>query len=124
MPKVESSTRYRLRKLSWIWSCVEQNANRQGWTTTSIPICHNHNRENVGLPDCQKELSTGFTTASTLVSEVLGQRDEHGLLRFQKQAAGHQLLIIDELGFVPLSKPVAKLLFELTPSVTNAAPHQ
>ena len=32
--------------------------------------------------------------------------------RFQKQLAKYQLLIIDELGFVPLSKTGAGLLFE------------
>jgi DNA replication protein DnaC len=40
-------------------------------------------------------------------------RDERRLLRLQKQMAGHKLLIIDELGFVPLSKTGAELLFEL-----------
>ena len=30
-------------------------------------------------------------------------RDERRLLRLQKQMASHKLLIIDELGFVPLS---------------------
>src|SRR3546814_18966942 len=38
---------------------------------------------------------------------------ERRLLRFQKQRAAYQLLIIDELGFVPLSKTGAELLFEL-----------
>ncbi len=40
-------------------------------------------------------------------------RDERRLLRLQKQLANHRLLIIDELGFVPLSKTGAELLFEL-----------
>lgn len=40
-------------------------------------------------------------------------RDERRLLRFQKQMAGYKLLIIDELGFVPLSKTGAELLFEM-----------
>ncbi len=35
------------------------------------------------------------------------------LLRFQKQLARKKLLIIDELGFVPLSKTGAELLFEV-----------
>lgn len=35
------------------------------------------------------------------------------MLRFQKQVAGYKLLIIDELGFVPLSQTGAELLFEL-----------
>ena len=34
-------------------------------------------------------------------------------LRFQKQIASYELLIVDELGFVPLSKTGAELLFEM-----------
>ena len=67
----------------------------------------------LGLAACQKGLSVGFTTASALVSEMMEARDERRLLRFQKQMAGYKLLIIDELGFVPLSKTGAELLFEL-----------
>ena len=40
-------------------------------------------------------------------------RDERRLLRLQKKLVNHKLLIIDELGFVPLSKTGAELLFEL-----------
>ena len=40
-------------------------------------------------------------------------RDERRLLRLQKNMANYKLLIIDELGFVPLSKTGAELLFEL-----------
>ena len=67
----------------------------------------------LGLAACQKGLSVGFTTAAALVSEMMEARDERRLLRFQKQMASCQLLIIDELGFVPLSKTGAELLFEL-----------
>lgn len=39
--------------------------------------------------------------------------EECRLLRLQKQMAGYKLLIIDELGFVPLSNTGAELMFEL-----------
>ncbi|MFQ5914670.1 MAG: IS21-like element helper ATPase IstB [Nitrospinota bacterium] len=67
----------------------------------------------LGLAACQKGLSVGFTTAAALVNELLEARDEKRLLRLQKQLAGYKLLIIDELGFVPLSKTGAELLFEV-----------
>ena len=67
----------------------------------------------LGLAACQKGLSVGFTTAAALVHELMEARDERRLLRLQKQMAGHKLLIIDELGFVPLTKTGAELLFEL-----------
>ena len=34
-------------------------------------------------------------------------------MRFQKMLSGFELLIVDELGFVPLSKTGAELLFEV-----------
>jgi DNA replication protein DnaC len=54
-----------------------------------------------------------FTTTAALVSELIEARDEKKLLRFQKQIASYELLIVDELGFVPLSKTGAELLFEM-----------
>ncbi len=67
----------------------------------------------LGLAACQKGLSVGFVTAAALVHELLEAREEKRLLRMQKQLARYKLLIIDELGFVPLSKTGAELLFEV-----------
>jgi DNA replication protein DnaC len=67
----------------------------------------------LGLAACQKGLSVGFTTAAALVHALMEARDERRLLRVQKQMAGVKLLIIDELGFVPLSNTGAELLFEM-----------
>ena len=69
----------------------------------------------LGLSACQKGLSVGFVTAAALVHELMEARDERRLLRLQKQMVSHKLLIIDGLGFVPLSKTGAELLFELIP---------
>ena len=48
-----------------------------------------------------------------MVHELLEARDEKRLLRLQKQLAKYSLLIIDELGYVPLSPTGAELLFEV-----------
>ena len=45
--------------------------------------------------------------------ELIEAKDEKSLLRLQKQLARQKLLVIDELGFVPLSKTAAELLFEV-----------
>ena len=55
----------------------------------------------LGLAACQRGMSVGFTTAAGLVHEMMEARDER------------RLLIIDELGFVPLSRTGAELLFEV-----------
>jgi DNA replication protein DnaC len=66
----------------------------------------------LGLAACQRGHRVRFTTAAALVSELIEARDEKHLQRFQKQLASYELLIVDELGFVPLSKTGAELLFE------------
>lgn len=67
----------------------------------------------LGLAACQKGLSVGFITAAALVNELLEARDEKRLLRLQRQLAAYKLLVIDELGYVPLSQTGAELLFEV-----------
>jgi len=54
-----------------------------------------------------------FTTAASLAHELIEAKDERRLMRFQTLLSGFELLIIDELGFVPLSKTGAELLFEV-----------
>lgn len=67
----------------------------------------------LGLAACQKGLKVRFTTAAALVHELVEAVDERRLQRLQKTLASQDLLIIDELGFVPLSKTGAELLFEI-----------
>ncbi len=67
----------------------------------------------LGLAACQKGYRVRFITAAAMVHELIEARDEKRLLRLQKQLASYELLIVDELGFVPLSKSGAELLFEV-----------
>jgi len=67
----------------------------------------------LGLAACQKGIATLFTTAASMVNELIEAKDERRLIRMQKQLSRQKLLIIDELGFVPLSKTGAELLFEV-----------
>ena len=55
----------------------------------------------LGLAACQRGLPPGFTTAASLVHELIEARDERRLLNLQKKLARLKLLIIDELGFRP-----------------------
>ena len=77
-----------------------------------------HNRQDsvalgLGLAACQKGMAVRFITAAAIVHELMEARDERPLLRFQKQLVKQNLVMIDELGFVPLSKTGAELLFGL-----------
>ena len=67
----------------------------------------------LGLAACQKGYRVRFTTAAALVNDLLEARDDKRLLRVQKQLVKQDVLIVDELGYVPLSKTSAELLFEI-----------
>jgi DNA replication protein DnaC len=71
--------------------------------------CKSHVALGLGLAACQKGLSVGFTAAAALVNELLEARDEERLLWLQCQLAACKLLVIDELGYVPLSQTGAEL---------------
>ncbi len=66
----------------------------------------------LGLAACQKGFSVTFTTAASLVNQLMEARDERRLLRMQRDLQTTKLLIIDELGYVPMSPTAAELLFE------------
>ncbi len=72
-----------------------------------------HMARGLGLAACQSGMSVGFTTAAALVHELMEARDERRLLNLQRQLSRLSLLIIDELGFVPLSRTGAELPFEV-----------
>lgn len=67
----------------------------------------------LGLAACQRGVKTRFATAAGIVNELIEARDEKRLLRLQKTLVSYELLIVDELGFIPLSRTGAELLFEL-----------
>lgn len=66
----------------------------------------------LGLAACQKGFTVAFTTAASLVNQLMEARDERRLLKLQRDLQAVKLLIIDELGYVPLTSTGAELLFE------------
>ena len=72
-----------------------------------------HIATSIGLRACQLGKSVFFIQASHLVHLLLESQEERHLLKFKKKLLSYDLLIIDELGFVPFSKTGAELLFEI-----------
>ena len=75
----------------------------------------------VGLAACQQGYRVRFTTAAALVNDLLEARDDKRLLRLQKQLAKQDLLIVDELGYVPLSKTTAERCSRSSPSARECS---
>ena len=67
----------------------------------------------LGLTACQQGLSVGFVTAVSLMRQLLETHEQRRLLSLQRRLVACKLLIIDELGYVPLSADCSQFLFEV-----------
>jgi len=67
----------------------------------------------LGLSACQQGKSVFFIQASQLVHLLLEAQEERQLLKLKKKLVSYDLLIIDELGYIPFSKSGSELLFEV-----------
>ena len=62
---------------------------------------------------CDRRMEARFFTASSLVMRLRRARDEGRLDREMAQVARARLLVIDELGFLPLDADGARLVFQV-----------
>src|SRR5512136_3106129 len=62
---------------------------------------------------CSQGRKVRFYTVMDLVTELMESQDERRLQRLQKQLRGFELIVLDELGYIPFSKARAELLFEV-----------
>jgi len=62
---------------------------------------------------CRQGRRVRFYGCTGLVTELLEKREERGMEKLLGQLERHQLLVLDELGYVPFSKAGAELLFEV-----------
>lgn len=67
----------------------------------------------LGVEACRHGKRVRFTTGCGLVNELIESRSDRCLSRLIDKYARYDLLIIDELGYVPFSKEGAELLFQV-----------
>lgn len=66
----------------------------------------------LGLAACRQDHRVRFYTVTQLVNELQEAQDAHQLPRYLDKALRHQLVILDEFGYVPFSQTGAQLLFQ------------
>jgi len=67
----------------------------------------------LGVEACRQGMRTRFVNGFALANELIEARKERELSRLVSKYARHDLLILDELGYVPFSQEGAELLFEV-----------
>jgi len=71
-----------------------------------------HVAVSLALAACRQGHRVRFYTAAGLVNELLQAQDEHRLPRLLNAALKQNLVVLDELGFIPFSPIGAQLLFQ------------
>jgi len=67
----------------------------------------------LGLEACKNNYNTRFVTCYGLVNELVEAREQRELQRIIKRYSRYDLLILDELGYIPFSREGAELLFQV-----------
>jgi DNA replication protein DnaC len=67
----------------------------------------------LGLAACNQGKRVRFFRVTELITTLMEAREERQLLRLRTQLAKQDLLILDELGYVPASKAGSELLFDI-----------
>lgn len=71
-----------------------------------------HLATGLGIEMIKNGFRVKFITAAQLVEELLMANEEHELRAFEKKWLKFDVIIIDELGYVPFSKTGSELLFQ------------
>ena len=67
----------------------------------------------LGVDACRNNYRTRFISGYALVNELIEAREERDLQRLIQRYARYDLLVLDELGYIPFSKEGAELLFQV-----------
>ena len=67
----------------------------------------------LGIEACKNNFRTRFITCYGLVNELIESRQERALQRLLQRYVRYDLLILDELGYIPFSKEGSELLFQI-----------
>jgi DNA replication protein DnaC len=71
-----------------------------------------HIAVSLALAACRQGRRVRFYNAAGLVNELIQAQDEHQLPKLLASALKHDLIVLDELGFIPFSSTGAQLIFQ------------
>jgi DNA replication protein DnaC len=76
----------------------------------------------LALAACRQGYKVRFYNVAALVNELLAAQTEQRLPRFFAAALKQQLIVLDELGFIPFSPLAAQLLFQFCSALYERVP--
>src|SRR5271157_4860119 len=76
----------------------------------------------LALAACRQGYKVRFHTVASLLNELIAAQAEQRLQRFIGTALKQQLIVLDELGFIPFSPTAAQLLFQFCSALYERVP--
>ena len=76
----------------------------------------------LGLTACRQDRRVRFYTVTHLVNELQDAQAAHQLPKYLEKVLRHQLVILDEFGYVPFSPTGAQLLFQFCAALHERIP--
>lgn len=67
----------------------------------------------IGYAACQREIKTLYTTAADMINHLVASQADHSLERALRRYCSPRLLVLDELGYLPLDKQGRDLFFQV-----------
>jgi DNA replication protein DnaC len=71
-----------------------------------------HVATGLALAACRQGYKVRFYNAAGLVNDMVAAQNEHRMPKFLNTALRHQLIVLDELGFIPFTSTDAHLVFQ------------
>jgi DNA replication protein DnaC len=106
VPAVKQAVVLQLAQGSWV-------RERSNWLVLGPPgVGKTHLLIGVGRALCQRGFRVVFRSAAQLVTELLLADQEHRLHKLLRQWRSVDLIIVDELGYIPFSPAGAQVLFQ------------
>lgn len=81
-----------------------------------------HLATGLGIAACMQSRRVRFVTTAALVNELVEARDDHTLSKVVARYARIELVVLDELAYVPLSATEAELLFQVLDARAEVSP--
>jgi DNA replication protein DnaC len=110
------------------WSCVPDvpkprilDLAQGGYISRTEPVIlignpglgKTHVATGLALAACRQGRRVRFYNVAGLVNDLIKAQQEYRLSRFMTQVTKHELIVLDELGFIPFTATGAQLLFQL-----------
>ena len=72
-----------------------------------------HLAKAIGFAACQREIPTLFTTVADMINDLVAAQADHSLKRTLMKYIRPRLLVLDELGYLPLDEQGRNLFFQV-----------